>query len=44
LALTVAVSRAFVRVHHASDVIGGLATGRVLGVIARSALARRRQL
>lgn len=41
LALTVAVSRAYVRVHHASDVVAGLGTGAALGVAARRVLARR---
>jgi len=31
----VALSRAFVRIHHASDVVAGLATGLVLAAIAR---------
>lgn len=35
IAAIVACSRLFVRVHHASDVIGGLAVGRVLGRLAR---------
>jgi undecaprenyl-diphosphatase len=38
LASTVAVSRAYVRIHHASDVVAGLATGAVLGVAARRLL------
>lgn len=36
----VAVSRAYVRIHHASDVVGGLVVGRALGLIARRALRR----
>jgi membrane-associated phospholipid phosphatase len=40
LAAIVATSRAYVRVHHASDVVGGLATGRVLGLIARRIVRR----
>jgi undecaprenyl-diphosphatase len=34
-AVVVATSRAHVRIHHASDVIGGMATGVVLGRIAK---------
>ena len=41
LALVVAVSRAHVRIHHASDVIGGAAVGIGLGTIARRLLRRR---
>lgn len=37
LALLVASSRVYVRIHHASDVVGGLALGAVLGMIARKA-------
>jgi membrane-associated phospholipid phosphatase len=40
LATVVATSRAYVRVHHASDVVAGLATGRVLGLIARRVIRR----
>jgi undecaprenyl-diphosphatase len=35
LALLVASSRVYVRIHHASDVVGGLALGAVLGTVAR---------
>jgi undecaprenyl-diphosphatase len=35
LALLVASSRVYVRIHHASDVVGGLALGAVLGTIAK---------
>jgi undecaprenyl-diphosphatase len=35
IAGTVAVSRAYVRIHHASDVVAGLATGVALGLAAR---------
>ena len=38
LAKTVAVSRAYVRIHHPSDVVAGLATGAVLGLAARRVL------
>lgn len=34
LALMVAFSRVYVRIHHASDVVGGLAVGTVLGRLA----------
>lgn len=34
-AAVVATSRAHVRIHHASDVVGGIATGLVLGRVAR---------
>ena len=40
MAGTVAVSRAYVRIHHASDVVAGLATGAVLGLAARRLLRR----
>ena len=40
LALVVATSRAYVRIHHPSDVVAGLATGAALGVVARRLLAR----
>ena len=32
----VATSRIYVRIHHASDVVGGLATGLVIGTVARA--------
>jgi undecaprenyl-diphosphatase len=35
LTLLVASSRVYVRIHHASDVLGGLALGAVLGTLAR---------
>lgn len=38
IAGTVATSRAFVRVHHASDVLAGLVVGRLMGRIARRVL------
>lgn len=31
----VGVSRAYVRIHHASDVVGGFATGKLLGLVGR---------
>jgi undecaprenyl-diphosphatase len=34
IALIVALSRAVVRIHHLSDIVGGIATGAVLGAIA----------
>jgi membrane-associated phospholipid phosphatase len=40
LALLVAMSRAYVRIHHASDVVAGLATGAALGLAARSLIRR----
>lgn len=36
----VATSRAYVRIHHASDVVAGMAVGTVLGVAARRVLRR----
>lgn len=35
LATVVASSRVYVRIHHASDVVGGVVTGMVLGRVAR---------
>ena len=35
LAFAVAISRVHVRIHHASDVIAGIATGATLGALAR---------
>lgn len=35
MAATVAVSRPYVRIHHASDIVGGVAVGAGLGWIAR---------
>jgi membrane-associated phospholipid phosphatase len=40
IAGVVATSRAFVRIHHASDVIGGAAVGLGLGLIARPLMKR----
>jgi undecaprenyl-diphosphatase len=40
LATAVAVSRVYVKIHHASDVVGGAATGVVLGRIARRVVPR----
>jgi undecaprenyl-diphosphatase len=34
-AVVVATSRVYVRIHHASDVVGGMAVGRVLGLIGK---------
>jgi undecaprenyl-diphosphatase len=34
IALVVALSRVVVRIHHLSDIVGGIATGAVLGAIA----------
>jgi membrane-associated phospholipid phosphatase len=40
LALLVATSRAYVRIHYPSDVVAGVATGAALGVVARRLLAK----
>ena len=40
LATVVAASRAYVRIHHASDVVAGMAVGAALGVGARPILRR----
>ncbi len=40
IAGVVGVSRAYVRIHHASDVVGGFATGTLLGIAGRR-IARR---
>lgn len=40
LALAIASSRAYVRIHHASDVVGGVAVGLVIGSVARAGLRR----
>ncbi len=37
MAAAVAISRAYVRIHHASDVVGGVVAGAALGAIARRA-------
>ncbi|MEZ5165204.1 MAG: phosphatase PAP2 family protein [Acidimicrobiales bacterium] len=39
LAAIVATSRIHVRIHHASDVVGGVAVGAVLGAVARRVLS-----
>jgi membrane-associated phospholipid phosphatase len=39
LAATVGTSRAYVRIHHPSDVVAGAAVGLALGQVARAALA-----
>jgi len=38
LATVVAASRAYVRIHHASDVVAGMATGAALGLVVRRIL------
>ncbi len=40
MAATVAVSRPYVRIHHASDIVGGVAAGAVMGVAARQCFRR----
>jgi undecaprenyl-diphosphatase len=40
VATVVSVSRAYVRIHHASDVVGGALVGALLGAIARPVLRR----
>jgi membrane-associated phospholipid phosphatase len=40
LALIVGTSRAYVRIHHPSDVVAGLATGALLGIAARQLIRR----
>lgn len=40
LALMVAMSRPYVRIHHASDIVAGLATGVGMGLVARQIFAR----
>jgi undecaprenyl-diphosphatase len=40
LAATVAVSRPFVRIHHGSDIVGGVAVGVTLGLLARRLFRR----
>lgn len=40
LALVVALSRVVVRIHHASDIIGGIVTGAVLASIAAPVISR----
>lgn len=40
VATVVGVSRAYVRIHHASDVVGGAVVGVLLGAIARPVLRR----
>jgi membrane-associated phospholipid phosphatase len=42
VATVVGVSRAYVRIHHASDVVGGALVGMLLGAIARPVLRRSR--
>ncbi|HUF83559.1 MAG TPA: phosphatase PAP2 family protein, partial [Acidimicrobiia bacterium] len=41
MAATVAVSRPYVRIHHASDVVGGVVAGATLALPARRILRRR---
>lgn len=40
LAATVAISRPYVRIHHASDIVGGIAAGVSMGFVARRVFRR----
>jgi undecaprenyl-diphosphatase len=40
IAAVVGISRAYVRIHHGSDVVGGVVVGVVLGLVGRQ-IARR---
>jgi membrane-associated phospholipid phosphatase len=40
MAATVAVSRPYVRIHHASDIVGGVVAGAAMGVVARRVFRR----
>lgn len=40
LAATVAISRPYVRIHHASDVVGGVVAGAAMGLVARRIFRR----
>jgi undecaprenyl-diphosphatase len=40
IAATVAISRAYVRIHHASDVVAGAAVGAAMGLVARQVFKR----
>lgn len=40
MAALIATSRPYVRIHHASDIVGGVLTGAVLGVVARRIFRR----
>ncbi|MEL6892803.1 MAG: phosphatase PAP2 family protein [Actinomycetota bacterium] len=42
VAAVVGISRAYVRIHHASDVVGGAVVGRLLGLVAWRAVRRLR--
>ena len=41
IAATVALSRPYVRIHHASDIVGGVAAGAAMGLVARRVFRRR---
>ena len=41
LAATVAISRPYVRIHHASDIVGGVVAGATMGLAARRIFRRR---
>lgn len=40
MAATVAISRPYVRIHHASDIVGGVVAGATMGFVARRAFRR----
>jgi undecaprenyl-diphosphatase len=40
MAATVAISRPFVRIHHGSDIVGGVAVGLTFGLVARRTFRR----
>jgi undecaprenyl-diphosphatase len=40
IAALVALSRPYVRIHHASDIVGGLAVGTLMGLVARRIFRR----
>lgn len=40
VAVLVALSRPYVRIHHASDIVGGIAVGTLMGLIARRVYTR----
>lgn len=40
MAATVAISRPYVRIHHASDIVGGVVAGAAMGLVARRVFRR----